>query len=241
LLVSVSNASEARAALEGGADIVDAKDPRRGALEPVTLETLMDIRDVCGCRVPLTAALGDSAYGGSTEDVAEAFARAGASLVKIGFAEAASLSAIEAVLTAATAGVSRAVPVESGVVAVAYADADRVSAASPQEVLAAAVNARVVGILLDTADKNGPGLRALMSDDALQAWVASCRDAGLLVALAGKLSAEDLDWLAPMGIDIVGVRGAACEAGRASQVSAALVRALRARCAADCLHARPLR
>src|SRR5437660_622021 len=35
LLVSVAGPTEARAALRGGADVIDAKDPRRGALGPV--------------------------------------------------------------------------------------------------------------------------------------------------------------------------------------------------------------
>ncbi len=237
--------SEARSALAGGADIIDAKDPRQGALGAVTLETLAEIRGVCGSRVPLTAALGDAArgdaaHGRDVEMVAEAFARAGASLVKIGFAEATSRSAIEDVLNAAIAGVSRATPAAGGVIAVAYADAHRVSAPSPQDVLAAAVKARVAGILLDTADKDGPGLRALTSDDGLGGWIAQARAAGLVVAVAGKLSADDLDWIAPMDIDIVGVRGAACEAGRSSQISVPCVSMLRARCAAASPHARPL-
>ena len=41
LLVSVSNADEAFAAVEGGADIIDAKDPSRGALGPVSPEAFL--------------------------------------------------------------------------------------------------------------------------------------------------------------------------------------------------------
>ena len=43
LLVSVMDASEALAALEGGADLIDAKDPLAGALGPVTRAVLTDI------------------------------------------------------------------------------------------------------------------------------------------------------------------------------------------------------
>jgi uncharacterized protein (UPF0264 family) len=138
-------------------------------------------------------------------------------------------------------GVSRAVPDGSGVIAVAYADASRVSAASPQDVLAAAANAGAAGILLDTADKSGVGLCGLMSREALREWIAGAREAGLMVALAGKLSADDIQWLAPMDIDIIGVRGAACEAGRTSQISAPRVSRLRARCAAPARRERPWR
>src|SRR5437762_2651020 len=44
LLISVAGPAEARAALRGGADVIDAKDPRRGALGPVPLHRLAAIR-----------------------------------------------------------------------------------------------------------------------------------------------------------------------------------------------------
>lgn len=241
LLVSVSNGAEAASALAGGADIIDAKDPNRGALGAVTLGALAQIRDACGGRVPLTAALGDRTAEGDVEQSAAAFASAGASLVKIGFADAVSPGAIDAVLRAAMRGVAAAAPEASGVVAVAYADAERVSAAAPHDVLAAAARVGVAGILLDTADKHGPGLRALMSPDALNRWIAASRDAGLIVAIAGKLSAEDIGWLALMDVDIAGVRGAACEGGRTGAISTPRVSMLRARCGAVSPPRAPLR
>ena len=240
LLVSVSNPVEAAAALAGGAEIIDAKDPLRGALGPVTLQTITQIRDVCLGHAPLTAALGDNSPDEDIEASAAAFAGAGASMVKVGFARNVAPSEIEAALRAAMRGVAQAAPVESGVIAVAYADAATVSSAAPDDVLAAAIVTGVAGILLDTADKHGPGLRSLMSRDALVRWIAASRDAGLMVAIAGKLSPDDLDWLAPLDIDIVGVRGSACEAGRTSRISATRVSMLRARCAAAPLQQRSL-
>ena len=43
LLVSVTDAIEAAAALDGGADIIDAKDPASGALGAVTVDVFRDI------------------------------------------------------------------------------------------------------------------------------------------------------------------------------------------------------
>src|SRR5438094_1907571 len=60
LLVSVADPSEARAALEGGADVIDAKQPRRGALGPVRPDVLAAIRQVVGAARPVSAALGDA-------------------------------------------------------------------------------------------------------------------------------------------------------------------------------------
>ena len=60
LLVSVADASEGRAALLGGADVIDAKDPREGALGAVRREVLGELRAAVGAGRPLSAALGDS-------------------------------------------------------------------------------------------------------------------------------------------------------------------------------------
>ena len=62
---------------------------------------------------------------------------------------------------------------------------------------------------------------------ALVAFVSSVREAGLFVALAGQLTADDLPFVRDAGADIAGVRGAACDGGRNGHVSAERVRALR--------------
>jgi uncharacterized protein (UPF0264 family) len=56
------------------------------------------------------------------------------------------------------------------------------------------------------------------------------RQAGLFVALAGKLDAADLPAMAALGADLAGVRGAACAGGRTGRVTAERVR----RCVAGC-------
>jgi uncharacterized protein (UPF0264 family) len=90
--------------------------------------------------------------------------------------------------------------------------------------IAAEAGAR--GILLDTARKEGPGLAALWDRATLARWVARARGNGLLVALAGKLGADDLAFAADAGPDIVGVRGAACDGGRNGTIDEARVRLL---------------
>jgi len=121
-------------------------------------------------------------------------------------------------LIAAAAGASTAV------VAVGYADAT--DGISRDALIDIAAEAGARGVLLDTAEKTGPGLRRLVDQRALGAWVTRARSAGLLVALAGRLSAEDLPFVIAAAPDIVGVRGAACDGGRAGRVSAARVRQL---------------
>jgi len=231
LLVSVADAIEAAAALDGGADIIDAKDPASGALGAVTLDVFRDIHALVGGVRLVTAALGDAVDKASAKQIAEAYARAGARLVKIGFAGVSSHARVKTLLTGTRDGATG----YAGVIATAYADADRVASLDPFAIVDAAAAAAVTGVLLDTADKHGPGLRQLMSPTTLRAWVAAARDARLLVAVAGKLTADDFEAVHELGADIVGVRGAACDNGRTGSIAAARVRQLKsvaARCAA---------
>jgi len=225
LLVSVTSAVEASAALAGGADVIDAKDPLAGALGAVSADVLRDIHAIVAGARPLTAALGDAAGEGAIEYAAREFAAAGAALVKIGFAGVRSAGRV-ATLTAAAVRGARAGDVSAGVVAVAYADADHPASLAPGELIEVAARAGAKGVLLDTADKLGPGLRALVEPRALAAWVSEAHDGGLLVALAGRLTADDLTFVRDTGADIAGVRGAACDGGRTGRVTADRVRLL---------------
>src|SRR5262245_47310485 len=211
LLVSVSNPAEASAALAGGADIIDAKNPWAGALGAVDLDVLRGIQQEVAGRRLVTAALGDAEDETGIERAAYAYAAAGAALVKVGFAGIVSASRAAALTAAAVRGASSGGAGKSGVVVVAYADADRVGSLTADECLEFAADAGASGVLLDTADKNGRGLSGLVRPAALREWVASAHQAGLLVALAGKLAAEDLVLVRGAGADIAGVRGAACE------------------------------
>src|SRR5690349_5841442 len=177
LLVSVTNAVEAAAAHAGGADIIDAKEPASGALGAVDLATFeLIVAEVAGTR-PVTAALGDAADERAIARTADAYARAGARLVKIGFAGIASLTRVMSLLAAARDGAAT----HAGVIATAYADADRVASLNPFAMIDAAAKAGATGILLDTAHKEGPGLTGLMSQDRLSSWVRIAHDAQLLV------------------------------------------------------------
>src|SRR2546430_16995385 len=80
LLVSIRGPVEARAAVAGGADVVDAKDPARGALGPVRLDRLAAIRRAVGAARPVSAALGDARDDAGAE--AAAAPAAGLAVVK---------------------------------------------------------------------------------------------------------------------------------------------------------------
>ncbi len=221
LLVSVANAEEATAALAGGADIIDAKDPLTGALGAVSLATLRGIVEIVGGARPVTAALGDASDPVALERDARLFASTGIEFIKIGFAGIDSPDRIARLVAAAVRGAG-----DVGTVAVFYADAD--AGSTFIDLVTSAALGGAAGVLIDTADKRGPGLRQLITAAALSGYAAAARDAGLFVAMAGKLIAEDLSFVLESGADIAGVRGAACDDGRTGRVAADRVRLLRA-------------
>jgi len=228
LLVSVANALEARRAVDGGADLIDAKDPLNGALGAVPVATLAQIHSAVGGQQVVTAALGDAGDEAAIERLAFEYGRIGVGFVKIGFAGVTDLDRVEQLIAAAVRG-TRATEHACGVVAVAYADTGGTTSVDATALVDVAARAQATGVLLDTALKQGPGLRQLVAADRLEALVTSAHRVGLTVALAGKLTLEDLSFVLDAGGDIAGVRGAACEAGRWSCVVTENVRALKDR------------
>jgi uncharacterized protein (UPF0264 family) len=222
LLVSVADAREAGAALTGGADVIDAKDPRQGALGPVAPDVLAAICDAVAGRRPVSAALGDA--DAAVGRAAEFAAACGVAFVKLGLAGVASAARARTLGAAAV----RAVGGRCAVVLVAYADWRRAESLAPAQVCAAAAAVGARGVLLDTAGKDAP-LFTLWAAPEVGAWVQAVHAAGLFAALAGGLQEPDIARAAALGADLVGVRGAACVGGRTGRVSRARVAALAAR------------
>jgi uncharacterized protein (UPF0264 family) len=212
LLVSVRDASEACEALAGGADIIDAKDPARGALGAVAPAALHAIvAEVDGAR-PVSAALGDAVDDVQVMHAAREAAAARVAYVKLGFAGTPDPARVVTLLSAAVRG-AEMVSTSVGVIAVAYADAECAESVAPLQIIEAAERAGAVGVLLDTAGKDRGALFDLVRDDAVRAWVHAAHQAGLVAALAGRLTDSTLATARALDADIAGVRGTACEGG----------------------------
>jgi uncharacterized protein (UPF0264 family) len=230
LLVSVTDAHEACVAAEGGVDIVDVKNPAEGSLGAPAPAVIARVRDVVGPDRPVSAAIGDLPnLPGTAALAALGAARSGAAYVKVGLwgtsTEDEAVTLLRAVREAVDGG--------AWIIAAAYADAARVpsSPLPPEAVVAAARRAGVDGCLLDTALKDGRGLFEWLGPTALAALVAEGHAAGLEMALAGALRAEDLPAVRATGADVVGVRSAACRSGRrTASLDAERIERLRAMC-----------
>jgi uncharacterized protein (UPF0264 family) len=233
LLVSVRSGAEVTAALAGGADVIDAKEPAHGSLGPVAPEVLSEILAEVPGDQPFSLALGDFV---DPDAVLAAIssrrltARSAPLYMKLGFAGVSAPARLETMIATAVAASHRhqASPL---IIVVAYADAARAATASPDIIRQLAADGGAAGVLLDTCVKDGRGLLGWMDQPALERWVECGKEAGLLTALAGDLKLEDIDLVEVAGPDVVGVRGAACDGGRDGRVNASKVRALRERAA----------
>ncbi|MEP9369858.1 (5-formylfuran-3-yl)methyl phosphate synthase [Xanthobacter sp. VNH20] len=219
LLASVATLAEMECALAGGADIVDLKDPSRGALGAWAVADLQAAvarwRALPQPRPQLSATVGD--HSPVPDVLAHAVQRVGAPgvpLVKIGFfpQPGASLSAC----LDALAPLAR----EYRLIAVLFADR-----APDFSLLPALKAAEFHGVMLDTADKGAGRLTDHLPLPRLQDFVTQARALGLLTGLAGSLRLADIAPLRALSPDYLGFRGALCGGARTDALDpAALVR-----------------
>lgn len=217
LLASVTSAAEARLAVAGAADIIDCKDPGRGALGALALAAIADIRRCVPRGVPVSATIGDLAPDPDVLAAAvAAVAATGVDYVKVGlFPGGAPRAAIARLGCLDLAG--------SRLVGVLLADR------SPDLTLIGDMAAAgFAGVLVDTADKRAGALPDVWSRDRLAAFILAVRRAGMACGLAGSLRRTHIPALLQLGPDILGFRGALCIAGaRAQSLDAAALAAIR--------------
>ncbi len=220
LLVSVVSATEARLALAGGADIIDVKDPREGALGAPSPRVLSEVLRAVDGAAPVSVALGDLPNLPHTAALAaHGAALSGAGFVKVGLRGVRELDDAVALMSA----VADAVRPGTAAIAAAYADAEVLDppALAPGWLPELVARTGVAGALVDTFDKHGAGLYGWLSEAELTDLIERTRQAGASFGVAGRLTRGQLGRVAA---DIVGVRSAVCRGGdRAADLDAELV------------------
>ncbi|SON55839.1 hypothetical protein HDIA_2298 [Hartmannibacter diazotrophicus] len=197
LLVSVATVDEARLALEAGADLIDAKDPKAGALGALDQETVGDIARAVAGRAVVTAVTGDHHDMASLIAAAETIAETGVDMVKVGLYPG--LDTPQAVRE-----IGQRLAPRCRLVAVLLADHN--PDLSLVDDLAAA---GFTGVMLDTFAK-GSGLLSFIKYTDIRAFVARAKQHDLICGLAGSLKSEDLSLLYTLGADLLGMRGGLC-------------------------------
>ena len=210
LLVSVVTEKEVAAAVEGGADIVDVKNPREGALGGNFPHVIRQVRKNTPSELDVSATIGDVPNLPGTVALAALGASiCGVQYVKVGLFGIQNPHDAVFLLQEVCRAV-RAHDPGIQIIAAGYADADKVKALPPFNLPAVAIDAGVNGCLMDTAIKGDGTLLTKLGDVQLQHFVSQCKKANLLCALAGSLSLKDIPYICKFGADIIGVRTAAC-------------------------------
>lgn len=227
MLVSPMNIAEAQAALAGGADIIDVKNPREGSLGANFPWAIRAVVDLAGGRTPVSATIGDLDFKPGTASLAALGAAAsGADYIKAGLL---GVKTPEQALEMMT-GIVRAVKdydLRKKVVASGYSDFGRAGSISPMLLPAVAAAAGADLVMMDTAVKDGRPTFDFMSEQDLSDFISAGQAHGLEVALAGTIGFGHLELLKRLDPDIIGVRGIVCGGDRRSAVQAELVEKLK--------------
>jgi uncharacterized protein (UPF0264 family) len=226
LMISVTSEEEAREALLGGAEILDVKNPDEGSLGAQSPEVIRNIRAISSGNVEISAAIGDMPnLPGTAALAALGAASCGADYIKVGLYGTQSAAEADFLL----GEVQKAVrDFDASVIAAAYADYQRAGTLDPKFLARMAASAGVRGCLLDTAIKDGHTLFDFIQPSTIRLLVEQAHTDGLLFGLAGALSENDLPVARELGIDVVGIRTAACRDNRRDGIlDASRVRKLR--------------
>jgi uncharacterized protein (UPF0264 family) len=228
--VSVRGPNDARAAVAGGAHIIDAEYPK-SALGTVHPGNIHRIRSVTPRRLLVSTNIGEIQNVWSTSaQAALGVALAGADIIKVGLG---GLSATKA--TTLMKGIARQMRFffrspSKALIVTLFADKKLKRICDPvrhgQDI---ASKAKVAGVLIDTFVKHrGHTLLDLMDLDEITKFVRSCHEARVEAWIAGSIKRHQMPALWEAGVDVICVRGAACEGGegRLGTVSAERVREL---------------
>ncbi len=209
LLVSPVNIEEAAAAVDGGADIIDVKNPKEGSLGASFPWMIEGIKEILPRDIELSATIGDLEYKPGTASLAAfGLSKLGVDYVKAGLFGIKSAEQAEDMAR----NLGKAVD-GSRLVLAGYADFESIGAISPLLLPEIASRAGAFGVMIDTARKNGTTLFSHLKESELQGFIDEAHALGLTAALAGSLCFDDVVKLKEMGADIVGVRGAVCTNG----------------------------
>jgi (5-formylfuran-3-yl)methyl phosphate synthase len=200
MLTSVLSRAEAEIAVERGADIVDCKDSTRGALGALPLRDVAGIVAAVNGRRPVSTVVELPHDVSHARATIEAAAATGVEFVKFALPLTSDAQEIIDELAPLAARIR--------LVAVLFADLDPDFCVLPN-----LANAGFHGAMLDTAHKGKGRLLDCMSVGLLGDFVGQCRALGLKAGLAGSLEAPDAPRLLVLRPDVLGFRGALCEAG----------------------------
>ena len=211
LMVSVQNLPEAHEAMRGGADIIDVKNLQEALVGSARPGVFNAVRQAVPEEIHASLTLGVVPnQEGTVAMAAWAAGRMRATSVKVGFMQADYDKAVE-VLQASREALEGT---ETKLIGSLFADNVLYEdGLDPHLMPRLARDGECDGWLIDTLTKDGRNLFDFLPEPELAEMVFEGKRDGMSTALSGHLKMSDLDELARVNPDIVGVRGAVCAKG----------------------------
>ncbi len=204
---------EALEAISGGADIIDVKNPKEGALGANFPWVTRRIKEITPKNIEVSCTIGDVAnFPGAVSLAALGAATTGVDYIKVGLFGLRTIEEAVFLMQNVTRAVKDYNP-SIKIAATGYADARRIGSVDPTRIPEIAHKAKADIAMLDTSIKDGKSLFTYLGSDTLRKFSDEAHQYGLGVALAGSLRKEDLPTVFALGADFVGLRGAACTSG----------------------------
>jgi len=228
LLVSPINIEEAKAAMAGGADILDVKNPKEGSLGANFPWVIRSVAAVSAGRLPVSAAIGDFDYKPGTASLAALGAAfSGADYIKVGLLKIENQEQAGDMLGNIVRSV-KGFDEKKKLVAAAYSDHSRVGSIPPMALPEVAAECGADVVMVDTAIKDGKSTFEFITESEIGEFISAGHDFGLEVAIAGTIKFGDLELLRRAAPEIIGVRGAVCGGDRSGTIKEELVRRMKA-------------
>jgi uncharacterized protein (UPF0264 family) len=218
LLISVTSIAEAELALAHGADIIDLKDPGQGALGALPLTTIAAVMGLVNAQKPVSATIGDLPMQPAVIlHAVAALVALNIDFIKIGFFETDNYQPCLTSLQSLTQAGAK-------LIAVLFAE----HRYSP-DLIAAIKAAGFIGVMLDTAHKNGLTLMDHYSAAQQLSFSRQVFAHGLSLGLAGSLQLKHVADAKKINPTYIGFRGGVCDANqRQLGLDAEKIKAIRA-------------
>jgi uncharacterized protein (UPF0264 family) len=200
MLISVKSVEEADIALQSGADIIDLKDPDHGALGALPLTDIRSIINFVNARKPISATIGDVPM--QPELIIERVTQLqglAIDYIKIGFYETVDYMPC-------LGGISEIQTISQPLIAVLFAEHHY-----PKNLIVDIKRAGFIGVMLDTANKNGKTYQDYFSELAFEAFANEILAQNLLFGIAGSLQEMHVKAAKKVSPNFMGFRGGVCK------------------------------
>lgn len=230
LLISVRGPKEALEAINGGAHIADVEYPASalGTPYPLNIRTVRNKLNIAGfTKIQVSTNIGEKQFDRAAAcQAALGVATAGADIVKCGLAELPFEPAVY--LGDILVRTIKTHYPKKKVIPAVFIDDDMQRFFKPFEEGCKLIDKiKADGLLIDTYNKSmGKGLLDFCSVKDITSFVNECHQLKKEAWLAGSITAEELPRLWATGVDVICIRGAACEQsgkGRFGEVKAKIV------------------